>query len=101
MHHIDLYRLSGKPEALVPLNLNYVFAQCIALVEWPRRMPEYPPERLDVRITIPTGNGTIKLEDEDEDRLRRVTMTAHGARWNDILESITQEGLLEDLMAQS
>lgn len=38
IHHMDLYRLSeGKPEDLEPLNLDFVFKECISLIEWPSR----------------------------------------------------------------
>lgn len=38
IHHMDLYRLSeGKPEDLEPLNLEFVFKECISLIEWPSR----------------------------------------------------------------
>jgi len=37
IYHMDLYRLSGKPEDLLPLNMDYVFANCKILHSLPKK----------------------------------------------------------------
>lgn len=99
IHHIDLYRLSGNPDDLIPLNLNHVFQNCLSLVEWPSRMEEYPSQRLDVHITIPTESTSHNQDEEDGRRI--VRMTSYGTRWETLLHRIISEGLLDDLLLAS
>jgi tRNA threonylcarbamoyladenosine biosynthesis protein TsaE len=54
--HFDLYRLKS-PEETLELGIDEVFAEGIALVEWPDRLGYYTPrERLELRLAI-TGDG--------------------------------------------
>jgi len=54
--HFDLYRLKS-PEETLELGIDEVFAEGIALVEWPDRLGSYKPrEHLELRLAI-TGEG--------------------------------------------
>ena len=66
LYHFDWYRLSGAEE-LYELSMDeYLYADGVAVVEWPSRAPEAVPERcLEVSIT-PLGG------DEREIALRGV-----------------------------
>lgn len=96
IHHMDLYRLSeGKPEDLEPLNLDFVFKECISLVEWPSRLGELmPDERLE--ITFKIDPSTI----EHEENTRYLTLTPHGDMWSERLARIENEGYLDDLIVE-
>lgn len=91
---MDLYRLSGLPDDFQPLNLNFVFSNCIALIEWPSRLGDLlPQDRLDINIRI-----LNKETDVDEDRPRRMVIEPHGVKWTDRIQLMRDEGLLDDLM---
>ena len=97
IHHIDLYRLSGRPEELLPLNLDYVFRHCIALIEWPTRLGDrIPPERLEVFITIPSDYDDLQYED----RLRHMILRPFGLVWQDRLQTLLDEGYVDDLLTE-
>jgi tRNA threonylcarbamoyladenosine biosynthesis protein TsaE len=54
--HFDLYRLKS-PEETLELGIDEVFAEGIALVEWPDRLGYYKPrEHLELNLAI-TGDG--------------------------------------------
>ncbi len=72
--HCDFFRL-GVPEEAHELGLDEIFADAIALIEWPDRLgPLLPPDRLDVR-----------LEFEGEGRAARLT---GGPDWSRRLEGL-------------
>jgi tRNA threonylcarbamoyladenosine biosynthesis protein TsaE len=54
--HFDLYRLKS-PEETLELGIEEVFAEGIALIEWPDRLGYFKPrEHLELRLVI-TGEG--------------------------------------------
>jgi len=102
---MDLYRLSGRPDKrdLLPLNLDFVFENCISLIEWPSRLGDLiPSERLDIQINIfpedeqqsndDTGDAT-----EVEDRPRRMILEPRGSDWEERIRMLRDEGYLDDL----
>ena len=74
LFHLDAYRLDSVWEA-EELDLQSMQAQGSLLIEWPERM-----ERL-----IPRERLWIKLEHVDQE-VRRMTMSSHGKRYDDLLE---------------
>jgi tRNA threonylcarbamoyladenosine biosynthesis protein TsaE len=74
LFHLDAYRLESTLEA-EELDLQSMQAQGPLLIEWPERM-----ERL-----IPRDRLWIRLEHVDQEE-RQMTMTAHGRRYDDLLE---------------
>ena len=98
LYHMDLYRLSGEENDLLPLNLENVFTSGISLIEWPSRLNKKPAERLEITLTIDSSTDAApEIEDEDS-KYRRMTLVPFGARWAERLEFLQSEGLLEDLM---
>ena len=98
LYHMDLYRLSGSENDLLPLNLDNVFTNGISLIEWPSRLNKKPSERLEITLTIDSSTDAApEIEDEDS-KYRRMTLVPFGARWAERLEFLQSEGLLEDLM---
>ena len=76
LYHIDLYRLSG-PADLEGIGFTEFPGEGAAMVEWPERAgDELPDERLEVSFLY-----------MGEDR-RMLTLTAAGARYEEMLESI-------------
>lgn len=94
IHHMDLYRLSGKKGDLEPLDMTNVIKKCISIIEWPSRLGDMiPPTRLDINFKIDiTGGG------EDEQKTRYLTLVAHGKKWQDRLNFLEEGGYLEDLI---
>lgn len=91
---MDLYRLSGQPQDLEPLNLPHVFESHICLIEWPSRLGQLLPEnRLDVLLRIENDN-----EDHDEDKPRLMSLEPHGRVWRDRIQELVQEGYIDDLL---
>lgn len=92
----DLYRLSGDNKVdFSPLDLDFVFSNCISLVEWPSRLPIeiFPPVacRLDVVLSI------VPATDE-----RRMTLRAlGGSKWQERLRSLVREGFVDDLILEN
>ena len=98
LYHMDLYRLSGEENDLLPLNLENVFTSGISLIEWPSRLNKKPAERLEITLTIDSStDATPEIEDEDS-KYRLMTLVPFGARWAERLKLLQSEGLLEDLM---
>lgn len=93
IRHMDLYRLSGDRKSdFDPLDFDYVFSNCISLIEWTERLPiEIVPSnrhRLDIGLSI------IPSTDE-----RRMLLTAPiGSAWVDRLKFLVQDGLVDDLL---
>lgn len=81
-YHLDCYRLGGAGEAWA-LGLDDVLdAGGVLVVEWPERiLAALPPERLWV---------TLRREGEGR---RRLSFSASGARYGDLLAALTAEGL--------
>lgn len=78
LHHADCYRLQDAPLEMWDAGLGDLFAgDDIVAIEWADRIPGLlPPEHLE-----------IQFEYRDE-ALRRLTFTAHGRRWTEILQSL-------------
>lgn len=100
IYHMDLYRLSGSENDLLPLNLDNVFITAISLIEWPSRLNKKPEERLEITLTIDSSlDAADTSEDEGDDfKYRRMTLVPFGKKWTDRLQFLQSEGLLEDLM---
>lgn len=101
IHHIDLYRLSGKPEDFAPLNLDHVYQNCIALIEWPVRLPPslQPPDKRRLDIDIRILPSSTKKEGNDDENSRLLTLSfPEGSEWKQHLDQIRQEGYLDDML---
>lgn len=88
---MDLYRLAGKSVSeFNPLDLDTVFREEVALVEWPVRLPTHlrPPHRLDVHIGI----------QPDDERVVTMTPTTTESVWSNRLKIIRDEGYVDDLL---
>lgn len=90
IYHMDLYRLDrGK----MPLDLENIYQNGIALIEWPERLDVKPEERLDVTLTIQAD------ESEDVEVASRVMrIESFGERWRERLMFLEEEGCFEDLI---
>ena len=102
IHHMDLYRLSGDPKDLAPLNLPRVFQDCVSLSEWPERLgsTRIPEDRLTVNIRIQsTASDNNDSNEGEDDAVRIMAIQAHGSVWQDRLQKILDEGYLDDLIA--
>ncbi|KAL3793396.1 hypothetical protein HJC23_001844 [Cyclotella cryptica] len=93
IYHLDLYRLSGSGQDLLPLDLNNIFHNCISLIEWPSRLSEKPDHRLDVTLTIEPGAEM----DDLETRCRIMKLEPYGDRWMERLKFLESEGYFDDL----
>jgi len=59
--HCDFFRL-GAPEETHELGLDEIFADAIALIEWPDRLgPMLPAGRLDVRLDFQGDGRTARM----------------------------------------
>jgi len=99
IHHMDLYRLSGKsPRDFDPLNFSYIFSNCISLIEWPSRLQAFPellpPEdtllKIDIRIPDPTS----------DERVMSLVSSSESS-WNIRLKYLIDEGMVDDLLLYS
>ena len=113
--HIDLYRLNGgDEEELRVLDLENVFENGIALVEWPERLVKRPEWRLDVTLTIDLesendrGDGddgddydVLDQETKEDTRSRIMRLEPYGDRWIERLKFYETEGYFEDLIIES
>ena len=98
VHHLDLYRLNGTREELMPLDLDSVFTEGIAIIEWPERLVDKPEERLDITLTIdPTEDASSSMDDE---RSRIMRLVPYGNRWMERLKLYEFEGFFDDLMIE-
>ncbi|CAM9338135.1 unnamed protein product [Pylaiella littoralis] len=74
LHHMDLYRLQGRPDLRV-LDIPHVLKTSVCLIEWPDRLgAAQPGNRLDVHL---------RAVSEDE---RVVTFTGHGGWWAGVVD---------------
>lgn len=81
---MDLYRLSGTPQELSPLNLPHVFRRHASLIEWPQRLGAMQPEsHLTVHLNIKENE--ISCED---DQPREIRLEAHGDEWEKRIQTI-------------
>lgn len=91
---MDLYRLSGDEQDLVPLNLDRILDEDVSLIEWPQRLgSKVPKKRLDINLRI------VHTEDSIYDETcqpRRVTLTPVGLAWEDRLKGLQTEGYIDD-----
>eukprot|EP00979_Chaetoceros_neogracilis_P004817 scaffold838_cov218-Chaetoceros_neogracile.AAC.17 len=96
IHHMDLYRLAeGSPKDLEPLNLDFVLNNCISLIEWSSRLGEMmPPERLEINFKIDPDTM------EEEENTRYLQLIPHGEKWIKCIETIKEEGYLDDLIVE-
>lgn len=75
LHHADCYRLQDAPLEMWDAGLGDLFAgDDIVVIEWADRIPGL----------LPADHLEIAFEYLDEER-RRLTLTAHGPRWRQIL----------------
>ena len=51
LHHFDLYRITEAAQ-LGRLNFGLCFQHGVNVIEWPERLAELPPHRLDVSISV-------------------------------------------------
>jgi len=110
IHHMDLYRLSGKEEDLAPLNFEYVLQNCISLIEWPSRLGNsIPTNRLEITFKIDPDyqiyyeddeqdHSEEKEEEEEESLTRILTLEAYGDEWKRRLQLLEDEGYIDDLI---
>lgn len=96
---MDLYRLSGKsPRDFDPLELGYVFSNCISLIEWPSRLQAFPellpPKetllKIDLRIPDPTSDERIMS-----------LFSSSESSWTTRLKYLIDEGMIDDLLLHS
>lgn len=93
IHHMDLYRL--EPNRLHSLNLDFVFKECISLIEWPSRLGDMVPfERLEIDFRIDAERF------QDEENTRYLTLKPHGERWVEHLKKLMDDGCLDDLIIE-
>jgi tRNA A37 threonylcarbamoyladenosine biosynthesis protein TsaE len=94
---MDLYRLSGHINDLLALDLDYVFSNCISLIEWPSRLGEaLPSDRLEIHITIPDQ----QVLPEQEDCPRQMLLQPFGNAWYERLNHLISEGYVDDLIVE-
>ncbi len=77
-HHMDCYRLEDSDEDLG--FDDYFYGEGVTLVEWPQMIEEF----------LPPGYLTLTIERISDDS-RQVTVEAHGAHYENLLEALTHE----------
>ncbi len=88
LYHADLYRLE-EPAQVAELALEEVAAPGVLIVEWPdRAWGELPSEHLLVVIEETEGG-------------RKLTLTARGARYDELLEALANEGSRKEESAKA
>jgi tRNA A37 threonylcarbamoyladenosine biosynthesis protein TsaE len=106
IRHMDLYRLSGQPEDLRSLDLDYAFKHCISLIEWPSRLgPRWTPsERLEIILRIDSASysrHTNELDDVSIDIQRIATLVPFGQKWEERLQKLQDSGYIDDFLLGS
>jgi len=100
IHHMDLYRLSGRSkEELAPLNLDNVLKNCISLIEWPSRLASYPDSRLEILFKIEEMEEE-EVQTDDEFATRVLILKGFGERWSTKLNKIENGGYLDDMIIE-
>jgi tRNA threonylcarbamoyladenosine biosynthesis protein TsaE len=80
VYHIDLYRID-RAEEIDALNLReYLYSDGVSLIEWIERLPA---DELDDYLEVSLAHRT--------ESKRQVTFTAHGERYEAILEHLKTE----------
>jgi tRNA threonylcarbamoyladenosine biosynthesis protein TsaE len=80
LYHLDLYRLVDLSSLLGLGYEEYVYGEGVCAIEWLDRIPQAAPrDYLEVRFAIGEGND------------REVTIEAHGARSEKILQAFAAE----------
>lgn len=80
VYHIDLYRIA-RAEEIEALNLrDYLYSDGVSLIEWIERLPA---DELDEYLEV-------SLAHRSESK-RQVAFTAHGARYEAILDQLKSE----------
>jgi tRNA threonylcarbamoyladenosine biosynthesis protein TsaE len=93
IHHMDLWRLRSASERSF-VDFDVVFADHIALIEWPDRLGALTPaDRLDVRIEFVPRSAAADdewgFEDDGAECEGRVaTLVPHGASWCERLAAL-------------
>jgi len=96
IHHMDLYRLSGKSARnFEPLGLARVFSDCISLIEWPSRLKAFPellPKeekllQIDLRILDPVSDERVMS-----------LVSSPESSWTKRLQYLVDEGMVDDLL---
>lgn len=95
IHHMDLYRLSGKsPKDFEPLGLDHVFSNCISLIEWPSRLKGFPellpPEETVLKIDL-------RIPDPISDERVMTVISSTKSHWTTRLQYLIGEGMVDDL----
>jgi len=87
LQHADCYRLKDAPLEMWDIGLTDLFAgEDIVVIEWADRIPGLlPNEHLDVLFEYAGGVAP------GDDGTRRLTFTATGRRYRDILQQLTDE----------
>jgi len=81
IYHIDLYRIENEAELEELALRDYFFSAGVSVVEWFERLPPWEVEEyLHLNIAYGQRNG------------RRLTFTAHGKRYEEILKSLGTKG---------
>lgn len=82
--HVDAYRL-GSLEELDALDLDTSLAAAVTVVEWGGGIAEVlAQDRLEIQIDRIRGGLSLDEMDAADDAERTVTITRHGARWEDV-----------------
>lgn len=81
LYHVDCYRLSGADDAESIGMEDILAGEHPVVIEWPERiLPLLPPLRLDILLE--------PLDEDEGDTLRRLTVTAIGARAEQLLDAL-------------
>jgi tRNA threonylcarbamoyl adenosine modification protein YjeE len=93
--HMDLYRLKSMVREVQRLGID-ALDKHVALVEWPELLDSVsmmPKERMDVLIEVLPSTQVISssLTVEEDERIRKVTFTPHGERWELRLSALMKE----------
>lgn len=82
--HVDAYRL-GSLDELDALDLDTSLEDAVVVVEWGSGIVEVLSEdRLEITIERPVGGISADQADIVDDAERKVTLAAHGDRWDGV-----------------
>ena len=91
--HMDLYRLNSIERDAQRLGLDSL-DQNVTLIEWPERLEAVsllPKERMDVLIEIMESYGSSPSTIDEDGRVRKVTLTPYGRRWEERLDTLMKK----------